>query len=567
MAHLALYRKYRSQTFDDLVGQEHIVRTLKNAIAQGKIGHAYLFTGPRGTGKTSTARLLAKALNCTDGPSPNPPEDDPICQEIAAGSCLDVIEIDAASESGVDDVRRSIVEASEYRPSYCRYRIFIIDEVHDLSRSAFDALLKTIEEPPSHVVFILATTEFHKVPPTIRSRCQKFEFHRGSVADLTKRLEQVVEREGFSAEAAALNAIARMADGGYRDALTLLEQAILTAEGTITLAQVYEQLGLISDEKVDELLRSLVAGDVGQIHSVLGEFFRIGREPRSVMESCLYRLSDLTRALYGIDTGRTHDSAVEAALTATANELGADHVLALRGAIATAHKALGDVSLPRHWIEAEMTRLAQSLQNRAVAPIAARPQAARSVVAETPVRGSVASDPHPVSVPVIKATVMPKSPEPKVAALEPVDEPVPTAEESHVVSAATVAAPVVESGSELDRARALWVGVVEEWSTKSKNAEVWLRGSTVAKAEADRWEILLTSPVLVQRLKASKKGEAALVESVERAVGRPVTVEFTAHSSVEAESALEVQTATVESKLRGDALADTARDVLTRNDP
>ena len=180
MSHLALYRKYRSQNFQDLVGQDHVIRTLKNAIDQGKVSQTYLFTGPRGTGKTSTARLLAKALNCTGGPSSVIPEDCPICEDITRGNCMDVIEIDAASESGVDDVREHIVQAAEYKPTYCRYKIFIIDEVHDLSSKAFDALLKTIEEPPDHIVFILATTEFHKVPATIKSRCQKFEFHRGS---------------------------------------------------------------------------------------------------------------------------------------------------------------------------------------------------------------------------------------------------------------------------------------------------------------------------------------------------------------------------------------------------
>ncbi|MBX3096695.1 MAG: DNA polymerase III subunit gamma/tau, partial [Fimbriimonadaceae bacterium] len=190
---MALYRKYRSQTFDDLVGQEHVIRTLRNAIEQNRLSHAFLFTGPRGTGKTSTARLLAKALNCTDGPSANPSEDDPICQEIANGSCMDVVELDAASESGIEEIRTKVIDAAEYRPSYCRFKIFIIDEVHDLSSKAFDSLLKTIEEPPDHVFFILATTEYHKVPPTIRSRCQRFDFHRGSVESLTKRLEYVAK--------------------------------------------------------------------------------------------------------------------------------------------------------------------------------------------------------------------------------------------------------------------------------------------------------------------------------------------------------------------------------------
>ena len=173
MAYLSLYRKYRSQTFSDLIGQDHVVRTLQNAVASGKIAHSYLFTGPRGTGKTSSARLLAKCLNCEKGPTPEPCNQCEQCISITQGNCVDVYELDAASESGVENVRDAIVDAVQYAPNYCRYKIFIIDEVHDLSSKAFDALLKTVEEPPPYVIFILATTEYNKVPPTIRSRCQK----------------------------------------------------------------------------------------------------------------------------------------------------------------------------------------------------------------------------------------------------------------------------------------------------------------------------------------------------------------------------------------------------------
>ena len=370
MSHLALYRKYRSQTFDELVGQEHVVRTLRNGLASGRIAHAYLFTGPRGTGKTSTARLLAKCLCSEGGPTPDPDPDSEVSKAIAIGACVDVVEMDAASESGVDDIRTAIVEAVEYKPMMCPYKIFIIDEVHDLSAKAFDALLKTIEEPPPHVVFILATTEYSKVPATIRSRCQKFEFHRGSLADLVDRLRFVASAEGIEAEAAALTAIARMADGGFRDALSLFEQVALTSDGPVTLLQVQQQLGLVSDELIDSLLLATAGRDVPTILRVLETVFRSGRDPRAVLDSMMYRLADLTRSIYDVEIGKLDDAAQEAGLHETAAKLGPERLLALRAWAGEAYKDIRDISLPGLWLEsrliAEATRDPSLTTHRAV---------------------------------------------------------------------------------------------------------------------------------------------------------------------------------------------------------
>ena len=364
MAYLSLYRKYRSQTFDQLIGQDHVVRTLQNALSSGKIAHAYLFTGPRGTGKTSTARLLAKALCCEKGPTPTPCNECSICQSIAEGSCLDVLEMDAASESGVGDVRNAIVEAVEYRPASCRYKVFIIDEVHDLSAKAFDALLKTIEEPPEHVIFILATTEFNRVPPTIRSRCQKYEFHRAAVQDLVRCLEHVSASEGAVASPSSLAVIARMADGGYRDALTLLEQVLIAADGEVTSEAVYDQLGLIADATADEVLLAISDGEILKLIELLNKAIAIGRDPRSIVESLLYRLADLTRAAYGLEGNE--DSAHNAALHATAGHIGRPRLLDLRSGLASIHQHVRDITIPRIWLESQLIKLA--IGTPAVAP-------------------------------------------------------------------------------------------------------------------------------------------------------------------------------------------------------
>lgn len=372
MAHIALYRKYRSQTFGDLVGQEHVIQTLRHAVSTGRMAHAFLFTGPRGTGKTSTARLLAKAINCLNINEGEPCGECDICLSIADGSAMDVIEIDAASESSVEQVRESIVEASEYKPAEFQFKVFIIDEVHDLSAKAFDALLKTIEEPPDHVVFILATTEYNKVPPTVRSRCQRFEFHRGSMRDLVGRLSHVAKLEGVEIDSPALAAIAKMSDGGFRDALTLLEQAILTSDGKITLDHVYTQLGLVSDDRSDSLLKAMAVQEVPEIIRQSEDIYQSGRDPRSLLESLLHRISDLTRAAYGLDAEEGADATMQAKLHETATVIGVDKLLRMRAGIAEAHKSIRDISLPRIWLEAELIRVSLNSDATATPRVAAR---------------------------------------------------------------------------------------------------------------------------------------------------------------------------------------------------
>lgn len=379
MAQLALYRKYRSQTFEDLIGQEHIVRTIQSALSTGRIAQTFLFTGPRGTGKTSSARLLAKALNCEKGPTPTPCNECEACLTITQGHHPDVIEMDAASDSGVDDVREKIVDVVSYAPMMGKYKVFIIDEVHDLSPKAFDALLKTVEEPPAHMIFILATTEFNKVPATIRSRCQKYEFHRATLKHLVDRLNFVCSSEGVTAEPAAVAAIARMADGGFRDALTLLEQAILVSDGAITTEVVYDQLGLVNEQAVDGLLEAISKGEIARIIEVLQDIARSGRDPRALLESMLQRLGDLTRISYQVSSDE-FDATRESSMHELAARLGRPFLISIRSSLAEAHKVIRDISLPRLWLESELIRLSQPVASAGIASVSTAPRAVGEAV-------------------------------------------------------------------------------------------------------------------------------------------------------------------------------------------
>ena len=270
-------RRWRPKQFDELVGQDHIVRTLRNAINSKRIAHAYLFVGPRGTGKTSTARLFAKALNAEGGPSATPDNDSEISRAIMTGSCMDVIEIDGASNNSVDQVR-DLREDCQYAPAQCTYKIYIIDEVHMLSQAAFNALLKTLEEPPGHVKFFFATTEAHKVLPTIVSRCQRFEFRPISDKVIAAKLAEISQAEGIEVEAEALVSIARLGNGGMRDAQSILDQMISFCGNQITDGDVLDVYGLISSERIAELAKAIGSQDYSAVIRIVDDCADEGRD-------------------------------------------------------------------------------------------------------------------------------------------------------------------------------------------------------------------------------------------------------------------------------------------------
>ncbi len=376
MPYVALYRRWRPGRFSDLVGQDQVRVTLSHAIETGHIGHAYMFVGPRGTGKTSTAKILAKALNCEHGPTPEPCGECEACRKIDDGSSMDVLEIDAASNRGIDEIR-NLRETVKYTP-VGRYKVYIIDEVHMLSTEAFNALLKTLEEPPEFVVFILATTEAHKVPATIQSRCQRYDFRRITVEEIFGRLRYICDEMGIKADDEALRLIALQADGGLRDALSILDQCEALAEdgAGVTVAHVRSILGLIGHDWIYDLTRAIAAHDTGQVLRTVAELVRDGKDLRQMLSELVLHFRSLliyqsTGALEGLDLYAENDDVLREQSQLISGEK-------LMRMIERLHEAMNELRWsPQPRVATEMALLALTQDRLATLAVPAREVAAR----------------------------------------------------------------------------------------------------------------------------------------------------------------------------------------------
>lgn len=434
MAYVALYRQWRPQDFDNLIGQEHVNTTLKNAVTTGKIAHAYLFAGPRGTGKTSTAKILAKALNCINGPTPSPCNKCPNCERITAGTSMDVFEIDAASNRGIDEIR-DLREAVKFAPVEGRYKVYIIDEVHMLTAEAFNALLKTLEEPPAHVVFILATTEPHKIPATIHSRCQRYDFHRIPVADIENRLMVVATDSGLDITAEALNLIAVHADGGLRDALSILDQCTALGEARIDADAVRGLLGLIGHEWVWKLTDALAARDASAVLLTVEELIALGKDTRQLLVELAKHSRSLMLFKAAPDVaGLQTYSEDRAVLAAQSDKFSHDELVKMIQLFQNAANEAKWAIEPRITAEIALLTICRRSEGGDLAALAGRVAALEAALAGT---GTSKTHHHPPAAPSTRHThvppVSPPTPAAPIAEAQPSGAALPADASSHEI--------------------------------------------------------------------------------------------------------------------------------------
>ena len=526
MATQALYRRYRSQTFDELVGQEHIVRTLRNAIVDGRIGHAYLFTGPRGVGKTTVARLLAKAVNCLAEPSERPCGTCNMCVSTAEGSAVDVIEMDAASHTSVDDARE-IIERVQFRPALGRYKVYIIDEVHMLSTAAFNALLKTLEEPPNHAIFVLATTEIHKVPATILSRCQRYTFNRHNVSDTVNHLRQIAITEGYHIEAGVAEAIARAATGSMRDALSIFDQLMSYGSGQVSMAMVQGLLGVTAAQEVIILAEALLNSDVASALQVVARVASQGADMRQFSRDIVQhlRLVMLVKADPNGTTIEAAESEADAVRDQAKRAQMGSLVYWLRRMSELDYELrtspYGQLPLELAVVEAIA---GPPVSSAAPAPVS-RPVAPPSA---TPVRPSGSevprpSAPTPAPTPAPATTPHPVSPPPSH---EPGNEPAPTPAPVPASAPLGDRSPLGDVTDLLER----WPAIIRDLRSKSRNLEALIK-SGIAPIDIQGTVITLKADNEWLLNKIQERNNVTILEEV---IARYAGVSYTIRSVAEA---------------------------------
>ncbi len=501
MASLALYRKWRSRTFDEVIGQQHITQTLVNALKLNRVAHAYLFAGPRGTGKTSTARLLAKAVNClAEAGLERPCNNCRICVAVNEGRLLDLIEIDAASNTSVDDVR-DLREKVGFRPGEAQIKFYIIDEVHMLSNSAFNALLKTLEEPPDHVIFVLATTEPEKIPATITSRCQRFDFKRIKLSDIVQRLAYIVTEEELTAEPAALEYIARQGNGSMRDAISLLDQLTAYGSETITLELVQTVLGAVASQSVAELVEAMINRDVATGLDIINRVASDGIDPRQFAREIVEYLRSLMLVKLGNGAGWLNLSTEMLAMM-QAQAARTDGPALVR-ATSLFNEALVDIK-------------------SGLLTVPQLPLELAFVEASTPT-AVAPSVPEPVTTP---------STAPQIAAAEvetPSTSALPPPPEEALVEAATSAE--TEAEITFEAVQACFEQVSKDIEKKNKIMAEALR-SQVRLHKVSGREIHFVTSELMKRRFEKPQPKVALDTAFSQAIGRPVTVHFLSEKTV-----------------------------------
>ena len=425
MAYQVLARKWRPQKFDDVIGQQAVTRTLRNALASGRLAHAFVFAGQRGSGKTTTARILARALSCVTGPTADPCGTCDACVEIAQGRDIDVLEIDAASHTGIDTIREVIIDNLSFAPVRNRYKVFIIDEVHQLSGSSFNALLKSIEEPPAHVVFMMATTELHKIPDTILSRAQVFEFRTIPTPLITAQLRKIADAEGIEAADAALSLIARAAEGSMRDAQSALDQVIAFAGNTIAVEDVSTVLGLVGRDLLFDLIDAVVAEDGPAAFALADRAVEAGHDLKLVLRELSRAVRDLM--IVSVDPTRAGDGDLAEGererLTALASRVSREDLMRAFDLLSNAEQDIRTASHPRYQFEMVLLKWMHTRKLVPLADLLASGGAVKSQIpspkAQIPSRPSSSTSPSPrVAAPAsspAKSTAAPSNPESRIA--------------------------------------------------------------------------------------------------------------------------------------------------------